>query len=77
MNVHLFDATSSPSCAQFGLLQSANDQTDEFAEPARNLIHNNFYMDDCLFSVPSTDEGICLIREVLSLLRNRGFNHTK
>ena len=77
MNVHLFGATSSPSCAQFGLLQSANDQAEEFAEPVRNLVRNNFYMDDCLFSVSSADEEIRLIREVSSLLRNRGFNLTK
>ena len=77
MNVHLFGATSSPSCAQFGLLQSAKDQAEEFSEPVRNLVRSNFYMEDCLFSVPSADEGIRLIREVSSLLRNRGFNLTK
>ena len=77
MNVHLFGATSSPSCVQFGLLQSANDQAEEFVELVRNLLRNNFYMDDCLFSVPSADEGIRLICEVSSLLRNRGFNLTK
>ena len=77
VNVHLFGATSSPSCAQFGLLQSANDQAEEFAEPVRNLVLKNFCMDDCLFSVPSVDEGIRLIREVSSLLRNREFNLTK
>jgi len=34
-------------------------------------------MDDCLFSVSTSEEGVRLVRELLTLLRNRGFNLTK
>jgi len=78
MNVHLFGATSSPGCAaQFALLQSAEDQVDKFEKPVRNLLCKYFYMDDCLFSSLSVEEGICLAQELSTLLQNRGFNLTK
>ena len=76
MNVHLFGAASSPSCAQFNLLQSAEEQKDDFNEEVRLLIERNFYMDDCLFAAP-TVEAARLIEQVSTLLRNRGFNITK
>ena len=77
MNVHLFGATSSPSCAQFSLLQSAEDQQDEFDKDVRSLIVNNFYMDDCLFTAPTVQQAIYLRTQVSSLLKNRGFRLTK
>ena len=77
MNVHLFGAASSPSCAQFSLLQSAEEQKDDFNEEVRLLIERNFYMDDCLFAAPTVDEAARLIEQVSTLLRNREFNITK
>ena len=77
MNVHLFGANSSPSCAQFSLLQSAKDQQDNFDKNVRSLIVNNFYMDDCLFTAPTVQQAIYLRKQVLSLLKNRGFKLTK
>ena len=77
MNVHLFGATSSPSCAQFSLLQSAEDQQDDFDKDVRSLTVNNFYMDDCLFTAPTVQQAIYLRTQVSSLLKNRGFRLTK
>ena len=77
MNVHLFGATSSPSCAQFSLLQSAEDQQDDFDKDVRSLIVNNCYMDDCLFTPPTVQQAIYLRTQVSSLLKNRGFRLTK
>ena len=77
MNVHLFGATSSPACAQFSLLQSAEDQKNEFDDEVRQLIRRNFYMDDCLFSAPMIGEVVRLAHEVSELLRERGFQLTK
>ena len=68
MNVHLFGAGSSPSCAQFSLLQSAEEQKDDFNEEVRLLIERNFYMDDCLFAAPTVDEAARLIEQVSTLL---------
>ena len=77
MNVHLFGATSSPACAQFSLLQSAEDQKNELDDEVRQLIRRNFYMDDCLFSAPTIGEVVRLAHEVSELLRKRGFQLTK
>ena len=67
-----------PSCAQFSLLQSAEDQQDDFDKDVRSLIVNNFYMDDCLFTAPTVQQAIYLRTQVSSLLKkNRGFRLTK
>ena len=54
MTVHLFGATSFPSCANFVLKQTANDCEGEYGEKAADFIRNNFYVDDGLKSVPPT-----------------------
>ena len=77
MNVHLFGATSSPACAQFSLLRSAEDQKNECDDEVRQLIRRNFYMDDCLFSAPTIGEVVRLAHEVSELLRKRGFQLTR
>ena len=38
MQVHLFGATSSPSCCQFCLLESANDQVEDFDEATLEIV---------------------------------------
>ena len=48
MTVHLFGATSSPSCANFALKQTANDFEREYGEEVANFIRNDFYVDDGL-----------------------------
>ena len=47
MQVHLFGATSSPSCASFALQKTAEDHKDEFDEETINTVKKNFYVDDC------------------------------
>ena len=76
MKVHIFGATSSPSCAQFCLLQSVNDQP-EICEKVKALVQNNFYMDDCLFSAPTVREAVFLAQQVTAAMKNGGFNLTK
>ena len=77
MQVHLFGATSSPSCCQFCLLESANDQVEDFDEATLEIVRNNFYMDDCLFSVSCQDEAIRLVHQLSKLLENKGFHLRK
>ena len=76
MNVHLFGATSSPSCAQFALRQAVKDQP-LYDDAIKRIIERNFYMDDCLFSAPTTEEAIRLANGVSRLLGNRGFRLRK
>ena len=76
MTVHIFGATSSPSCAQFCLQESVEDQP-AMDERAKRIAMNNFYMDDCLFSVPTVAEAVLYAQQVSTALNNRGFNLTQ
>ena len=77
MLVHLFGAKSSPSCASFALRKTAEDHRDSFSSQAVNTVYRNFYVDDCLKSVPSTEEAIQLIKELSEMLSKGGFHLTK
>ncbi|XP_068697474.1 uncharacterized protein [Montipora foliosa] len=58
MTVHLFGATSLPSCANFALKQAAKDFEGEYGGEAANFIRNEFYVDDGLKSVPTVLSAI-------------------
>ena len=61
MTVHLFGATSSPSCTAFCLRKTATDNRDDFSSEAVATVSKNIYVDDCLKSVSSTSEGVELV----------------
>ena len=46
MEVHLFGATSSPSCSNFALRRAADDNKGEFTDEVVKTIKRNFYVDD-------------------------------
>nr|CAB3263160.1 uncharacterized protein LOC104265735 [Phallusia mammillata] len=77
MTVHLFGATSSPSCAAFSLLQTAEEFGHEFSAAATTALKSNFYVDDCLASVATEDEAIMLVKDLGQLLQRGGFHLTK
>ncbi|XP_060596964.1 uncharacterized protein LOC132750911 [Ruditapes philippinarum] len=58
MNVHLFGATSSPSCAAFSLKRTARDNSHAFSDETVGTIERNFYVDDLLKSV-SDEKNAC------------------
>ena len=72
MNVHLFGATSSPSCTAFCLRQCAKDATNHSPETIRT-IERNFYIDDLLKSVHTVQQGVNLVRNIKDALRQGGF----
>ena len=74
MTVHLFGATSSPSCANFALKQAANDFEGEYGGEAANFIQNDFYVDDGLQSVPTVTSAIELVTNVKAMCHHGGFN---
>lgn len=61
MLVHLFGATSSPSCAGFCLRKAADEFEGEFDPATIETIRKNFYVDDCLKSVTETEKAVKLI----------------
>ena len=77
MGIHLFGAVSSPSCANFALRKAAEDNLQQFGSEAINTVKRNFYVDDCLKSVPGEEEAIHLTDDLRRLLEKGGFNLTK
>ena len=77
MMLHLFGATSSPSCAAFSLRQTAHDFGSNFDLDISNVVHHNFYMDDYLCSVSSVKEGIKFVTQLSQLLQKGRFHSTK
>ena len=77
MKVHLFGGASSPSCSNFALKRTAEDNKTEFDPQTVETVKKNFYVDDCLKSVRSDDEAVRLASELRELLSRRGFRLTK
>ena len=57
MVVYLFGAASSPSCSNFALRKTAEDNSQHFPEAVVSTVKNNFYVDDCLKALPSDEEA--------------------
>ena len=73
---HVFGAKSSPTCANFALQQTAIDNKDEFPLVAK-CIERNFYMDDFLKSVKTTEEAKQIFHSLVQLLQKGGFSLKK
>ena len=69
MNVHLFGATSSPSCAIYGMQRIASDFSSQYPV-ASQFVQENFYVDDGLASVSSPSEAIQLMKDARDMLSN-------
>ena len=77
MTVHLFGATSSPSCCNFALRKTADDNKSHFDSNITGTVKRNFYVDDLLKSVESEEAAINLTRDLCLLLSKGGFKLTK
>ena len=73
MTVHLFAATSSPGCANYALKSTANDNEEELGSMSANFVRRNFYVDDGLKSVASSEEAVNLISDAKEMCRKGGF----
>lgn len=72
MTVHLFGATSSPGCANYGLKAIAEDNKQEFGEEVANFVKRDFYVDDGLKSVKSVPEAVTMIQKTKDMLAKGG-----
>jgi len=77
MTVHLFGGTWSPSCCTYALQRTVEDHGQQFTAAAREAVLRNFYVDDCLKSVPTVQEAADLVVQLKPLLAKGGFNLTK
>lgn len=69
MRVHLFGATSSPSCASYALRRTAEDSQERTTPEAVETVLNNFYVDDCSKSVTSDENARQRPEDVMSQWR--------
>ena len=77
MLVHLFGATSSPSCASFSVKRTALDNQGEFNSETIETVSHNLYVDDCLKSVSTTEKAVRLSSQLQELMSRGGFHLTK
>jgi hypothetical protein len=77
MCVHLFGATSSPSCANSALHKTVEDNKDHFRKEVCDTVLKNFYVDDCLKPIDDENEAIILIQSLRQLCAKGGFVLTK
>lgn len=73
MLVHIFGAVSSPRCATFAFLKTTDDKQEQYSENITNTIHHNFYVDDCLKAVYSTELALLLYKQLSELCAKGGF----
>ena len=77
MTTHLFGGVWSPGCANFILRRCASDNYELYDPQTIKTVNNNFYVDDCLKSVPDECQAVRLARDLTDLLRRGGFHLTK
>ena len=70
MTVHLFGRASSPSCANFVLKKTAENNKEEFDPVTIETVQRNFY-------VKSEKEAIQLANQLREILAKGGFRLTK
>lgn len=61
MAVHLFGGIWSPSAANYALRKTAHDNQNNFDHRVVEIVHKNFYVDDCLQSVDTADDAIQVV----------------
>ena len=67
-----FGTTSSPCCAIFAVQKHVRDNSDGY-EDVKRAVENNFYVDNCLTSLSSTQEARSLLDRIRVLLSTGGF----
>ena len=77
MTVHLFGASSSPTCANYALRQTALDRAHKYSQETVQSVLKNFYVDDGLKSVEGPEKAVTLVRELRDLCQEGGFRLTK
>ncbi|XP_072041348.1 uncharacterized protein [Amphiura filiformis] len=77
MKVHIFGATSSPACSNYALHRTVADNQQHYSKQACDTVRRNFYVDDCLQSVSTVNDGVCLAKDLISICAQGGFRLTK
>ena len=73
VGLHPFGATSSPSCANFYLKQTAREFGHLYPSMILGAVLHNFYVDDCLVSVCTVKEAVTMQQKLTELLPDAVF----
>ena len=73
---HIFGAKDSPSCTNYCLKRTA-DNNKIFSEEAVKSVQEDFYVDDLLKAVETPSKAISPAHELMALLEKGGFHLTK
>ncbi|XP_071991443.1 uncharacterized protein [Engystomops pustulosus] len=68
MKVHVFGNSPSPAVAIYGLRQSAQEGEQKYGSDIRLFIEKDFYVDDCLKSMPTDESAISLLSRTQKML---------
>ncbi|XP_052407932.1 uncharacterized protein LOC127953079 [Carassius gibelio] len=77
MTVHLFGAVSSPSVACLALRKTAEDNQVNFPTEVIETVNRNFYMDDLLKSLPSEEDAVTMVKNLITICGRGGFTLTQ
>jgi hypothetical protein len=77
MTVHVFGATSSPSCANTALRKTAMDHKDQYSPDVVDSMLRSFYVDDNVKSVKDEDTAVKLAEGLRGICKDGGFRLTK
>ena len=77
MTVHLFGGTWSPSCCNFALNRTAEDNRVNFDTEAVSTVLKDFYVGVCLKSIQNETKAIRMVDQLCTLLKQGGFRITK
>ncbi|XP_067051287.1 uncharacterized protein [Acropora muricata] len=77
MLVHLFGGVASPSCANYALQKTADENAEHFDQETIQTVKRNFYVDDCLKSVEDDQQARRLVNQLRQLLAKGAFRLTK
>ena len=73
---HIFGASDSPACAIYDLQQAARDNAENYQDVLKTVT-TDFYMDEFLRSVASTEEAPQLHQQLRHVLGSHSFNLVK
>ena len=77
MTVHIFGAADSPCTATSLLKRTADDNENYFDPTTLETLRRNFYVDDVLRAVPTSEAAIKLSKQLTELCARGDFNLTK
>ncbi|CAH8595656.1 unnamed protein product [Schistosoma guineensis] len=77
MTSHPFGAISSPFCANFALMKTAQKFSSDYDSSVGESVLNNFYVDDCLVSFPNDEDAKSFVVQLNELMARGGFKLKK